>query len=243
MKKYLLITILLFTVVIISGCSKGGTDNYSYDSVGDVGVLDTQPTNQNDAQNQDQSNLNNNQVTSSSQIASSTKAQTTMPEIIIDQNKTYTAVLETEMGTIEIALNAKETPITANNFVWLAKKSFYNGVVFHRVIKDFMIQGGDPTGTGRGGPGYEFNDEKFTGEYTKGTVAMANSGPNTNGSQFFIMHGDVPLQKDYVIFGHVTKGMEVVDNIATVPTVLGGDGSMSKPVTPVKIKTVTIIEK
>ena len=159
------------------------------------------------------------------------------------ENKTYTALLKTTEGNIEIALNDKETPITVNNFVTLAKKDFYNGTIFHRSIKDFMIQGGDPTGTGMGGPGYKFDDEKFSGEYTRGTVAMANSGPNTNGSQFFIMHGDVPLQKNYVIFGKVIKGIEVVDKIALAPVVANSSGEMSKPVKPVVINSVEIIEQ
>lgn len=163
--------------------------------------------------------------------------------MIIDKNKTYTAKMKTTAGEMEIVLNAAATPVTVNNFVFLAKKNFYDNVIFHRVIKGFMIQGGDPEGTGRGGPGYKFDDEPFTGEYTKGTLAMANSGPNTNGSQFFIMHADVPLQKDYVIFGKVTKGLDVVDKIAEAPTTLGADGAMSNPVNPVKILSVEIVEK
>ena len=165
------------------------------------------------------------------------------PSMQIDKNKNYTAILKTTEGEIEIALNAKETPITANNFVYLAKNNFYNGVIFHRVIKDFMIQGGDPTGTGMGDPGYKFEDELFTGQYTRGTVAMANSGPNTNGSQFFIMHADVPLPLDYVIFGKVVKGIEVVDKIASAQVVSNGfDPQPSKPVKPVVINSVEIIE-
>ncbi len=163
------------------------------------------------------------------------------PIMIIDKNKTYTAKMKTTAGEMEIAFTTAATPNTVNNFVFLAKKNFYDNVIFHRVIKGFMIQGGDPEGTGRGGPGYQFNDEPFTGEYTKGTLAMANSGPNTNGSQFFIMHADVPLPKNYVIFGKVTKGLDVVDKIATAPTQPSGEGS--SPVTPVKILSVEIMEK
>lgn len=165
------------------------------------------------------------------------------PIMIIDQNKTYTAKMKTTAGEMDIELNAKATPITANNFVFLSKKNFYDNVIFHRVIKGFMIQGGDPTGTGSGGPGYQFDDEPFKGEYVKGTIAMANSGPNTNGSQFFIMHDDYPLPPQYIIFGKVIKGLGVVDKIAEAPTTLGGDGAMSKPVNPVKILSVEIIEK
>lgn len=165
------------------------------------------------------------------------------PVTVIDQNKTYTATLKTTAGDIEISLNAAATPVTVNNFAFLSKKHFYDNVIFHRAIKGFMIQGGDPTGTGSGGPGYRFNDEPFTGEYSRGTIAMANAGPNTNGSQFFIMHADYPLPPNYVIFGHVTKGLEVVDAIAEAPVTMSDTGEMSKPVNPVKIMSVEITEK
>lgn len=161
----------------------------------------------------------------------------------LDAKKSYSATLHTEKGDIIITLNAKETPKTVDNFVTLSRKSFYDGTVFHRIIKGFMIQGGDPKGDGTGGPGYQFADEPFTGEYTRGTVAMANAGPNTNGSQFFIMHGDTALPKNYVIFGKVTKGMDVVDAIATAPVVMSPSGEQSKPATPVKVTSVEIIEK
>ncbi len=163
------------------------------------------------------------------------------PEMQIDVKKTYTALLETSAGDIEILLNAKETPITVNNFVFLSRNSFYDDTIFHRVIRGFMIQGGDPEGTGRGGPGYRFDDELFSGDYTRGTVAMANAGPDTNGSQFFIMHADYGLPKDYVIFGQVTRGIEVVDKIATAETEDSGEGST--PVKPVTVESVTITEK
>lgn len=163
------------------------------------------------------------------------------PKMSLDKTKKYTASMKTSLGDIEIELYADKTPITVNNFVTLAKKNFYNNVIFHRTIKGFMIQGGDPTGTGSGGPGYKFADEKFDGEYTRGTLAMANAGPNTNGSQFFIMHKDNPLPKNYVIFGKVTKGLETVDAIAEAPTKPEGEGS--SPVSPVKILSVTITEK
>ncbi|MDP2630931.1 MAG: peptidylprolyl isomerase [Candidatus Uhrbacteria bacterium] len=161
----------------------------------------------------------------------------------IDASKTYTAVLHTSEGDIEVALNAKETPITANNFVALARKGFYDNTIFHRTMKGFMIQGGDPKGDGTGGPGYRFDDEPFTGEYTRGTVAMANAGPNTNGSQFFIMHADYALPKNYVIFGHVTKGLDVVDKIATAPVATSRSGEPSSPVAPVTVTSVAVSEK
>ncbi|OGG07400.1 peptidylprolyl isomerase [Candidatus Gottesmanbacteria bacterium RIFCSPHIGHO2_01_FULL_42_12] len=144
--------------------------------------------------------------------------------------------LKTTEGDIVIELK-NDTPKTSQNFFDLAQKSFYNNVVFHRVIKGFMIQGGDPTGTGTGDPGYQFADEPFTGEYTRGTVAMANSGPNTNGSQFFIMHADYPLPHDYVIFGKVISGMEVIDKIAEAET-----GPADRPLNPVKILSTIVSE-
>lgn len=178
----------------------------------------------------------------SSQSSSSEQSvvQLPTPDMKIKKNKTYTATFTTTEGNITIELNAKETPITVNNFVELAKKKFYNNTIFHRTIKGFMIQGGDPEGTGRGGPGYKFDDEKFEGEYTRGTVAMANAGPNTNGSQFFIMHKDNNLPKNYTIFGKVTKGLDVVDKIAEAPVEAGGEGSTPKK--PVTVESVTITE-
>lgn len=171
----------------------------------------------------------------------SSKAQT--KEVQIDVSKTYTALLKTSEGDIKIQLNAKQTPITVNNFVSLARKNYYDNTVFHRVIKGFMIQGGDPKGDGTGGPGYRFDDEPFEGEYTRGTIAMANAGPNTNGSQFFIMHQDYPLQKNYVIFGKVIEGLDTIDKIAEAPVEESAMGEESKPVNPVKVESVEIIEE
>jgi len=125
----------------------------------------------------------------------------------------------------------------------LAKKKFYNNTIFHRVIDGFMIQGGDPLGNGTGGPGYQFDDEPFDGAYSRGTIAMANSGPDTNGSQFFIMHKDYPLPKNYVIFGRVIKGLETVDKIAQAPVTQSATGENSTPVKPVVVRSVTILEK
>lgn len=160
-----------------------------------------------------------------------------------NKTKKYVAVLHTEKGDITITLNSNQTPKTVGNFVTLAKKGFYNKTIFHRIILGFMIQGGDPKGDGTGGPGYKFDDEPFTGEYTRGTIAMANAGPNTNGSQFFIMHADNPLPKNYVIFGKVTAGMNVVDEIAESPVELSFTGENSTPVIPTKIISVEIQEK
>lgn len=169
--------------------------------------------------------------------------QQSAPSMEQKKNELLTATLHTEKGDIVIVLNNDgTTPKTVENFVTLAKKNFYTNTVFHRTIKGFMIQGGDPKGDGTGGPGYTFADEPFDGEYTRGIVAMANAGPNTNGSQFFIMHADYALPKSYVIFGKVIKGMDVVDQIATAPTTFSPSGESSKPVTPVRIKSVEIGE-
>ncbi len=165
------------------------------------------------------------------------------PKMEIDPQKTYLATLKTDQGDITITLDPQNTPITVNNFVYLAKNNFYNNTIFHRTIDGFMIQGGDPTGTGTGGPGYKFADEPFTGEYTRGTIAMANSGPNTNGSQFFIMHQDYDLPKNYVIFGQVTQGIKIVDAIVTAPTQSNSMGENSTPVNPVTITQILIEEK
>src|SRR5438876_9259068 len=164
------------------------------------------------------------------------------PAMQLDPAKKYTASLETNKGTIEVELLASEAPKTVNNFVFLAGEGFYDGVPFHRVIKGFMVQTGDPTGTGTGGPGYRFADEPVSSDYTPGTLAMANSGPNTNGSQFFIMHGNHTgrLPKNYNIFGKVVEGMNVVDKIASAPTTMGNGGEPSQPVHPVVIRKITI---
>ncbi len=168
------------------------------------------------------------------------------PAMEIDKNKTYQATLHTTDGDIVINLFASEDPVTVNNFVFLAQHDFYNNVPFHRIIKDFMIQTGDPTGTGRGGPGYKFQDEPVTRDYTKGIVAMANSGPNTNGSQFFIVQSDMTgrLPKNYTIFGEVVQGMDVVDKIANTPVTQNpATGEMSQPTKPIQIDSVDITVK
>ncbi|MCC6492929.1 MAG: peptidylprolyl isomerase [Pirellulales bacterium] len=167
------------------------------------------------------------------------------PENKLDPNKQYFANMQTSLGNLRIQLFTKEAPTTANNFVFLAREGFYDGVVFHRVIKNFMIQGGDPTGTGTGGPGYRFKDElPTTLDYEPGILAMANAGPNTNGSQFFIMDGDLrgKLPKNYSIFGKVVEGQDVVQKIASVPVKANAQGESSSPQTPVRIETVTIDE-
>jgi cyclophilin family peptidyl-prolyl cis-trans isomerase len=167
-----------------------------------------------------------------------TKQYDSAPDLTVDLSTTYTAKVQTSHGDITLELLPERSPQTVNNFVFLAREGFYDGVIFHRVIKDFMIQGGDPTGTGTGGPGYKFRDElEGDGTYSRGTVAMANSGPNTNGSQFFIMHKDVGLPHSYTIFGKVTDGIEAVDAIAESKT----DRS-DRPQSEVKISKIEITE-
>jgi cyclophilin family peptidyl-prolyl cis-trans isomerase len=165
------------------------------------------------------------------------------PAMTIDPKKKYTAVITTTKGPITVDLLTEDAPITVNNFVFLAKDGYYNGSIFHRTIKGFMIQGGDPTGTGGGSPGYRFNNEPVKRDYTRGIVAMANAGPNTNGSQFFIMHQDYQLARNYTIFGLVSRGIEVVDAIATAPVGPTNSGEMSRPVEPVQVTSVEISEQ
>ncbi len=167
------------------------------------------------------------------------------PAMQIDPNKRYTATIKTSLGEMRAQLYPKEAPNTANNFIFLARQGFYDGVIFHRIIKDFMVQTGDPTGTGTGGPGYRFADELSAPlGYEKGTLAMANAGPNTQGSQFFIVHGPqgTRLPKNYTIFGKVTEGVDVLDKLAGVEVQAGGGGERSKPSNPPRIEGVTIQE-
>ena len=172
------------------------------------------------------------------------KQYTKMPELRIDTAKTYTASLETNKGTIEVEFYPGDAPNTVNNFICLAEDGYYDQTPFHRIVQGFVIQGGDPTGTGSGGPGYKFNDETVTKDYERGTLAMANAGPNTNGSQFFIVLDDLKgkLPKNYTIFGRVTDGLEVVDAIASTPTSTGQSGEKSTPKEAITLEKVTISE-
>jgi cyclophilin family peptidyl-prolyl cis-trans isomerase len=159
------------------------------------------------------------------------------PEMGIDVSKRYTATMDTSLGTIVIALDAVNAPKTVNNFVFLALNHYYDGVIFHRIINGFMCQGGDPTGSGMGGPGYKFADEPVKQRYQLGSVAMANAGPNTNGSQFFLISGPsgVGLPPQYNHFGQIVKGMDVLEAMQSVKTARG-----DRPVEDVVINSVTI---
>ena len=177
-------------------------------------------------------------------VTTERKQYSAPPEQVIDPSKTYIATIETTKGTMTAELYAQDAPITVNNFVVLARDGFYNGVPFHRIVSGFMVQTGDPQGNGTGGPGYSFQDEPVTRDYVRGTLAMANSGPNTNGSQFFIVHQDYPLHKNYTIFGKVTEGLETLDAIASVPVTTNPmSGENSQPQEEVTITEVSIEEQ
>jgi cyclophilin family peptidyl-prolyl cis-trans isomerase len=160
------------------------------------------------------------------------------PEMALDLKKSYSAILHTEKGDIRLSLHVRQAPNTVNNFVFLAREGFYDGTIFHRVINDFMVQGGDPTGTGSGGPGYRFKDEfepslRHDGP---GVLSMANAGPNTNGSQFFITHVPTPwLDGKHTVFGKLTEGMDVLLSIPARDPQRGGSPA-------VQLLSVEIIE-
>jgi cyclophilin family peptidyl-prolyl cis-trans isomerase len=165
------------------------------------------------------------------------------PEMQIEPDKEYRATIRTSKGEISVKLYAGDSPATVNNFVFLAGEGFYDGAIFHRVIENFMVQGGDPVGTeqgrpGTGGPGYRFDDELDKARehrYPRGTLAMANAGPNTNGSQFFIMHSDYGLPPSYSVFGKAVDGLDVLDTIATTST-----GRDDRPAEDITIDAVEV---
>lgn len=169
----------------------------------------------------------------------SSKQWSTQPDLIIDVKKTYHAVMKTDVGDMKIKLFADKTPVTVNNFVFLSREGYYNGTIFHRVIDNFMVQGGDPTGTGRGGPGYNFRDEfdESLKHDKRGILSMANAGPGTNGSQFFITHGATPwLDGKHSVFGELVEGEDILMSIpARDPNMINSPA--------VKIITVEIIEE
>ena len=194
-----------------------------------LGLLD-----KNNTSNKEEDNGQNKEVNNTQANNSTVKSAKNMSQII---------TIKTNMGEIRFATYDADAPKTVNNFITLAQKGFYDGLIFHRVIDGFMIQGGDPTGTGRGGPGYAFEDEldpqtdSYKEGYKKGVVAMANAGPNTNGSQFFIMVADYALANNYTIFGKVIFGQDTADAIVKSKT-----GPNDRPVFPVKMEKVTVSE-
>ncbi len=164
------------------------------------------------------------------------------PSLALDPNVTYTATVTTNYGSFQMEFFPDEAPNTVNNFICLANEGFYDQTLFHRVVAGFMIQGGDPLGAGTGGPGYRFPDEPVTRDYVPGIVAMANSGPDTNGSQFFVMVGQSAMPKNYTVFGNVISGLETVQTISTVEVLPnpGNPSEMSSPVEPVQLISVEI---
>ena len=180
-------------------------------------------------------------VATGTQLQTNSSSAGSEPKAPAPLKKLHMITIDTNYGKIVFETYDGDAPKTVNNFVTLANKGFYNGLIFHRVIKGFMIQGGDPNGTGTGGPGYQFEDElnpntqSYKNGYKKGVVAMANAGPNTNGSQFFIMTADNPLPNAYTIFGYVVSGQDVVDKIANVQT-----GPNDRPISPVTMKIVSV---
>jgi cyclophilin family peptidyl-prolyl cis-trans isomerase len=233
MKATRLLTIIIVLVLVLAGIqwymSSRPTDSinqYGTTAIGDaMGSTDTTAT----------------PSTSPSDTSVST-TDTTTTNSNSSKNFMHTVTIETNKGPIVFETYDADAPKTVENFITLANKGFYNGLIFHRVINGFMIQGGDPTGTGSGGPGYAFKDElnpatpSYKAGYVRGTVAMANAGPDTNGSQFFIMQKDTPaLPNDYTIFGRVVSGMDVVDAIATTKTATG-----DRPVEKMVMNKVTV---
>ena len=194
-----------------------------------------------DVANEDNAVIENESTTTIGETMND-KVYDKQPDININLDSNYSAVIKTNFGEMTVEFYMEDSPVTVNNFVTLSNDGYYDNVIFHRVISGFMIQGGDPSGTGHGEygkfPGYEFDDELNNQRpYEKGILAMANRGPNTNGSQFFIMHADYPLPYSYTIFGKVTDGFDVIDKIAEVET-----DTADKPTEDVIINTVEILE-
>lgn len=220
--KYTIISLVVVALLIVGGV-------YLFGDKKDGAVLGTTNGGDNSLTNSPLSTDTNGQSNTDTDLKNQTKKEKNM------------ITLETNYGKIVFETYNNDAPKTVNNFITLAEKGFYDNLTFHRVIKGFMIQGGDPNGNGTGGPGYKFEDElnpntqSYKNGYKKGVVAMANSGPDTNGSQFFIMTEDYPLPNSYTIFGKVVEGQDVVDTIANVQT-----GANDKPVSPVIIKKVTV---
>ena len=227
MVKNIILSLIVVAIVVVGGYYLFRSNNSS--------------TNINNILGSNNSYATTTETTSSQpDLAEATTSMATTTQKLQDK-KSHMITIETNYGKIVFETYDADAPNTTLNFVTLSNKGFYNGLTFHRVIKGFMIQGGDPNGNGTGGPGYKFPDElnpntaSYKAGYKKGVVAMANSGPDTNGSQFFIMTADYPLPNKYTIFGKVVSGQDVVDKIANLPT-----GANDQPASPVIMKTVTV---
>lgn len=226
-----LLLLLLAAALLLAGCGSSD-DSGGSDSTSDDTSESTADSNSADSASTDD-------------VTARDGAYDAPPTLKLDPKKTYTVRVKTSKGSFDIKVDPKAAPLAAANFVFLVKEGFYDGVVFHRILKDFMVQTGDPAGTGMGGPGYSIKDDPVKGDYERGTVAMANAGPDTGGSQFFIVHGstvDQTLPKDYVIFGSVDDaGMKTIDKIAAVEVQAGPTGEPSQPVEPVTIESATLL--
>ncbi len=169
------------------------------------------------------------------------------PGTVIEAGKTYSAVIKTNLGDMTFDLLADESPMAVNSFVFLAREGYFNGVIFHRIIPGFMGQSGDPTGTGGGGPGYKYDIETPSGPYIRGSLAMANAGPGTNGSQFFIVFDNLTeqgrLSPDYSLFGQMSDGEPALKALESVPVTAKPSGERSQPLEEVRISTIEIIER
>lgn len=223
--------LVVLAAMLLAGC--GGSD----ESSGDGGGSDT--SSEEEADSEGGGGV-------SEDVAARNDSYDAPPAKKLDPKQQYVVRVTTNKGAFDIDVDPRAAPIAAANFVFLVEEGYYDGVPFHRIIKDFMVQTGDPTGTGTGGPGYALKDDPVKGTYTRGTVAMANAGPDTGGSQFFIVHGttvDQTLSKDYVIFGKVDEqGMETVDAIAETPVEMGPSGEESTPTEDVVIESAKLVE-
>lgn len=246
MKKFIFLFLFVILALGVSACSSKNQAPNQVSQTGEENSVPASSTSYEDKNLADDlaaQNLTTN--TNPTGTATSAASSTTMTTKRVldgqeDLAKEYSsAVMTTTLGKITFKFYGTESPITVNNFMNLAKKGFYDGVIFHRVIKDFMIQGGDPTGTGMGGPGYQFADEFNPHKLVAGSLAMANSGPNTNGSQFFIVTASATPWLDgvHTNFGEVVSGMDVVNKISNTPV----DGN-DKPLTEVKIEKIELVK-
>ena len=175
------------------------------------------------------------------------KQYSSHPGTVIEAGKSYTAVIKTNLGDMSFELLADESPLAVNSFVFLAREGYFDGVIFHRIIPGFMGQSGDPTGTGGGGPGYKYDIETPSGPYIRGSLAMANAGPGTNGSQFFIVFDNLTeqgrLSPDYSLFGQMSDGEPALKALESVPVTAKPSGERSQPLEEVRIFTIEIIER
>jgi cyclophilin family peptidyl-prolyl cis-trans isomerase len=241
MNKNTFLTFALGALILVgAGCATSGSNTEPYSSGANTELEKTLGITQEDDKDMENDNNSVGELEAKVALVDFTTPPSAFPGVLNDADRNdRTVTIKTSEGDITVELFGDESPKTVSNFLVLANTGFYDGIIFHRVIEGFMVQGGDPTGSGAGGPGYKFEDE-LGGEHTTypvGTLAMANSGPNTNGSQFFIMHGDVSLPNAYTIFGQVKDGQDIVDAIATSET---SGPPRDKPVTDITINTMEL---